>query len=141
MLDKEGNYIKTFDMIKYAEDEIGTRSTVSSILAKNQKSSKGYLFILEKEYKNMSNSDIDKYVEYCKPKILSSNKTSFKIGNIPLHKIKKIYQYNIDGDYIQEWISASEAGRKLNINIISIGYCARGKYKSSGGFFWTYNKK
>lgn len=141
MLDKDGNYIKTFNMIKDAEKELGTKSTVSSIIAKNQKTSKGFIFLLEEEYKKMSDYDIDKYIEYCKPKILSSNKTSFKNGHIPLHKIRTIYQYSKNGEYIQEWISAAEAGKKLNINIISIGHCARGTSKSAGGFFWTYNKK
>lgn len=140
MLDKEGNYIKTFNLIKEAEEELEVKS-VGNTLSKNQKSSKGFLFLLENEYIKMNKSDIDKHVEYSKPKILSSNKTSFKNGHIPLHKVRTIYQYSKNGEYIQEWISAAEAGRKLNINKFGITNCALNISKSAGGFFWTYNKK
>ena len=41
---------------------------------------------------------------------------------------KIIYQYTIQGD------------RELNINHSNISKCAKGKAKSSGGYFWSYQK-
>jgi len=132
MLDKDGNYIKSFDMIQDAQKELNTVSTVSSILAKNQKTSKGFLFLLESEYKKMNNDDIQIYVEYCKPKKLGVNKTSYPEV--------EIFQYDLDKNFIKKWKSLAEASKILKINKSAICQCCSGKSKSSGGFFWSYKK-
>lgn len=54
---------------------------------------------------------------------------------------KVVYQYNLEGDFIKEWISCSEAERVLQLNGVSS--CARGNVKgckSIGNFIWSYNK-
>ena len=54
---------------------------------------------------------------------------------------KKIYQYTIDGEFVAEYESVTEAAKAVgashNGNISS---CALGKAKSSMGYIWKYEK-
>ena len=64
-----------------------------------------------------------------------------KESNIKLKPNKNIYQYSaITGLFIKKWNTAKEAGEELNINIESIGQCARNKSKTAGGYVWNYIK-
>ena len=56
--------------------------------------------------------------------------------NHPLSK--KIYQYSLDGTFIQEWKSISEAGRVLHISASNITMCAKNKRMQASGFCWKY---
>ena len=67
-----------------------------------------------------------------------SDETKRKIG---IAFSKKVYQYDIDNNFIQEFISSSEAGRVLNINNSSISSCCRNKRKTAGNFKWYYEKQ
>lgn len=67
-----------------------------------------------------------------------SDETKRKIG---IAFSKKVYQYDIDGNFIQEFISSSEAGRILNIKNSSISSCCRNKRKTAGNFKWYYEKQ
>lgn len=51
---------------------------------------------------------------------------------------KKIYRYNLDGEYIDEFFSISEAERVTSILGSSIGNCAKGKLLHAGGYMWRY---
>lgn len=54
---------------------------------------------------------------------------------------KEVYQYDMDGTFIQSFASRGEAARSLHKNDGSaISQCARGKNKSSYGFKWSYTK-
>ena len=48
----------------------------------------------------------------------------------------KIYQYDLDGNFIQKWDNTKVAAKHLNINTASISNCLLGKYKTAGGFIW-----
>lgn len=54
---------------------------------------------------------------------------------------KKVFQYNIDGTFIKEWESTSEASRILKISGGHIRECAKGNTnrKTAGNFVWKYN--
>jgi hypothetical protein len=55
---------------------------------------------------------------------------------------KIVYQYNLNGEYLGYFPSASEAARTYNLESSSIASCCREKlYKSAGGFQWSYVKK
>jgi group I intron endonuclease len=54
-------------------------------------------------------------------------------------KQKKIFQYDLNGNFIKEWVSLSEASRELNINRSSIVLC-KGQRKTAGGFIWKSEK-
>jgi len=54
---------------------------------------------------------------------------------------KKVYQYNLDGTYVNAFGSSGEAAHSLNkIDGSSIRSCARGKQPSAYGFKWTREK-
>lgn len=51
-----------------------------------------------------------------------------------------IYQYDLQGKFIDEWNSCKEAGRILNIDSASIGKVLDGQRNSAGGFLWSKEK-
>lgn len=51
---------------------------------------------------------------------------------------KPVNQYNKNGEFIRQWESASEAGRKLGIHSNQIGSCCTLRLDSAGGFVWRY---
>lgn len=54
---------------------------------------------------------------------------------------KKVYQYSLNGDYIQEFVSCNEAKRLLNITGIQHAASEKlKKFKTAGGFMWRYYK-
>lgn len=52
---------------------------------------------------------------------------------------KKVYQYDLDNNFIKVWDSTREVARIFNINNCAISRCCRGKQKTSCGFVWKYN--
>ena len=53
-------------------------------------------------------------------------------------KSKKINQYDLQGNFINQFRSGSQASRELGISVMSISSCALGKIKTGGGFIWKY---
>lgn len=51
---------------------------------------------------------------------------------------RMIYQYDKNGNFIRVWGSISDTSRSLNIDVSNISACARGKYKTAGGYIWRY---
>lgn len=51
-----------------------------------------------------------------------------------------IYQYDLLGNFIQEWKSASEVDLKLGIDNTNISSCLSGKRQQAGGFMWKLFK-
>jgi group I intron endonuclease len=51
---------------------------------------------------------------------------------------KKVGQYDLENNLIQEFESAREASRQLNIDCGSISKCCRNKQKQCGGFTFKY---
>ena len=50
----------------------------------------------------------------------------------------KINQYTLDGEFIQEWLSAKEIERQLGFAHENIAKCCKGKIKYAYGFLWKY---
>lgn len=56
-----------------------------------------------------------------------------------LGKAKKVYQYDLNGKFVNKYSSTGEAARSLGVSSNShIGECCRGKIKSYKGFVWRY---
>ncbi len=49
-----------------------------------------------------------------------------------------VLQYDLEGNFIKEYISQSQASRETNIHQSCIGACCNGKIKTSGGFIWKF---
>ena len=54
------------------------------------------------------------------------------------HNSKPISQYTKDGEFIKTWDSIMDVERGLGIFASSISYCAKGIYKTAGGYIWRY---
>lgn len=53
---------------------------------------------------------------------------------------KKIYQYDLDGEFINEWPSMSEVHRKLKIGVGVLTHCCIGENHTGGGYQWRWEK-
>jgi hypothetical protein len=49
---------------------------------------------------------------------------------------KPILQYDLQGNFIREWQSATIAAKEINLHPTSIRHCVQGKTKTSGGYIW-----
>jgi hypothetical protein len=52
-----------------------------------------------------------------------------------------IYQYDLNGNYIQNWESASFAAKSLGFHRSCISKCVLGKMKTSYGFIWKIKRE
>lgn len=59
-----------------------------------------------------------------------------------IHGVKKILQYDIDGNFIREWNGYYQIKQELGIKKTNISACClmRGSAKSIGGFVWRHKK-
>ena len=53
-------------------------------------------------------------------------------------KYKKVNQYDLNGNFIKQWVSMKEAGEKLNICSQNISMCCRGVRKKTYNCLWRY---
>lgn len=54
---------------------------------------------------------------------------------------KKVYQYNLKGEFLKEFPSCAQAGRELNfISFQKISLAARGLRGQAAKFMWSYDK-
>lgn len=51
---------------------------------------------------------------------------------------KAVLQFDLEGNLLAEYVSASEASRKTTVLKSCITKCCRGERKTSGGFIWKY---
>ena len=74
-------------------------------------------------------------LEWCDAKYNTNNGTrNEKVSN----KLKKpILQYDLDGNFIREWSSASDVGKEVQSHICK---CLKGSRKSAYGFIWKFKE-
>lgn len=56
------------------------------------------------------------------------------------HCSRKVFQYDLSGNYISEWVNAQQAGQQLNIRALDINKCARKECQRAGKYMWSYEK-
>jgi len=49
---------------------------------------------------------------------------------------KPIEQYDLEGNFIRSWQSATVAAKEIGLHPTSIRHCVQGKTKTSGGYIW-----
>ncbi len=148
-------YTATTDKSGYMSEE--TRKKMSN-------SAKGKV-ITQEWRKNLSNAGMGrKHTEEEKQKISQANKGKIKtpehiakiqatlktmkmpkrseetklLQSLNSGKSRKVNQYDLEGNFINQFRSASQAGRELGIKSSNISSCALGKLSSSCGFVWKY---
>jgi len=68
-----------------------------------------------------------------------NKKISQKLKGIKNNNNKQIMQYDLEGNFIREWRSVSEAKNIINNNKgDGIGACCRKKQKSAYGYIWMF---
>jgi len=72
-----------------------------------------------------------------KQHILNRSKSTIGHRNKPG---KSIIQYDLNMNFIKEYISANEAGRSINKSGNQIADCASGRQKTAFGFIWKYKE-
>jgi group I intron endonuclease len=72
-----------------------------------------------------------------KQKISQNSKGTIRNKN-KTYRAKPIYQYDLQGNLLNEFQSAQEAGRYLGKSGNSIADCAAGRQKTAYGFIWEY---
>lgn len=112
-----GNYIKHFDCITTAANELGlSTNNISHVCMRKNKSTGGFIFRYDDD--SLTEDDI-KWV----------NKHNRK---------RSVIQYNTFGDFIAQYESIAEASRKTGINQSMIFSCCNNEGKSHNGFKWKY---
>jgi group I intron endonuclease len=101
------------------------------------------LFSLEQKY-------LDKYKPYERHVGYNISKSSMgpvgvkredlKNFNIQ-NKSKKVYQYDLNGNFIKEWSSVAEVSLFYKVNKSNISKNCLGKTKKSFGYVWSYDCK
>lgn len=110
--DLEGNFDKTFETLSDAGLSIGVRKQdISRVCWSVKKKLGDYLW---------SYDFVDRLIP---------EKDS---------RLKAVHQFDINGNFISEYESASEASRLTGISKTCITRCCRGERKKSSGFTWQY---
>lgn len=91
---------------------------------------------------NTDDINREKYwIDQYKPKFnLMFNFDSQYANFISNMKSIEIYQYDLDGTFIQSWKSSTEAAKRLNLDTTNICSAISGKRRQCGGFMWKSYK-
>ena len=70
----------------------------------------------------------------------AKTRSKVMIGKLVNHPAlsKKVLQYDLEGDLVQEWLSAHEIERRTGWFSTSICACCLGRQKTAYGFLWRY---
>lgn len=113
--DISGNFIKEWTYIKEAADFYNTTASNISKCCKrdsNHNTCAGYIW---------------RY---------SDDKTPVMSGI----SIRKLQQFDLSGNLIKEWNTATEAAKTLDIAASGISYCCNGKVNQYKGFVWKFSR-
>lgn len=106
----DGKYVASYPTVTMASKAVGC-SNVSGATRNQNYTAGGYRWSYEK---------VDQLPTYNEP------------SNMPV----PVFQYGLDGHFIAEYPSISEAGRINNINISSVMYACKGNLYTAGGYQW-----
>ena len=113
--DLNGNFIKIWESAKIAGNILNIHKDSISQVCRGKTNSAGCFL-----WRFKNNPII---AEYNKP----VNKNS-----------KPIIQYDLEGNFIKEWPSITEASNLLKINLVCISMVCSNKLKTAGNFIWKY---
>ena len=119
-LDTNGNFVEEHISIEDCVRQFG--GGVYEVLSKRQKTTKGFFFIFKEDYES---GDYN---------ITISPLGFFGRNN----KSKKVRQYDLQGNFIQEFQSVSQATKYLNKGNDAVNRVCQGKRKQAGGYIWKY---
>ena len=94
-------------------------------------------FINHKD-ENKTNNNANN-LEWCTA--LYNNTYGNRIKKVISKTGKKVCQYDLNGDFINEYPSLAEASRSTKTHLTSISNCCRGIYKKAAGYIWKYKSE
>lgn len=121
------NFIRTKEWSKKRSLSMTGKIQSAETIEKRKNSRKGY-----------------KHSEETKRKIANSHKGK-KVSREHIEKLHKgqilanskpIVQYDLEGNFIKEWQSATVAAKEIGLHPTSIRHCVQGKTNTSGGYIW-----
>ena len=98
------------------------------------KDSQDYRVILKAARKRGDNFWESKTTKEQRAHMSKMQKASIEAKSIP------IIQYDLDGNFIKEWKSQTQAAKKLKIHQANINKVLLGKRKKTAGFIWKYKE-
>lgn len=113
--DLEGNFIKSYESASYYEIFINNKYKRKGINNSCIKKTK----YKDRQFRYKGDEKPKKYI-----KPLSNHRT-------------KVYQYDLEGNFINSFISLEEASKKTNTSRTSISNCIKGNYKTANNFVWS----
>jgi len=122
----KGNWIKSFD----AKNLLGMK--ILAICPEEEFPFFDAKFIKEFKSDKLTNSDDNGSG--------NQNRKREIIENASKKTSKQVYQFDLNGNYITEYKSAREAGRKLKISHSYIVRSCNGEFKHTQGFIFSYDK-
>lgn len=120
--DRHGNFIEKYQSICEAARQLGFSDSNNISCCANgiTKKAYNYIWVFENELNTLPE------------KIEAANQHRYN------ERGKKVNQYDLDGNYIQSYLSESEAGRINDFDCGAISGCCRGKYKQAYGYIWRF---
>lgn len=115
-----GEFICEYDSVSSAADSTNTRRSevwVCCNMVENSISANGFMW---------------RYANDCPTKQIAPY--SIKQSSLT----QKVTQYSLDGEFINDYNSISEAVRETGTRHSSIYACCVGKYKTANGYLWKY---
>ena len=111
----DGSFVKKWTSIKSVEEETGfCASWISACCLGKTKQAHGYLWRHD-------------YIEKLNP---------VRLG----HEGKEVYQYSLDGNFIQKWDSLMQIQNKKGYASSNIALCCKGKQNTAYGYIWKFDK-
>lgn len=68
----------------------------------------------------------------------ATKKRMFASGELTPTKMRDVYQYNLNGEFVKKWNCITTACLHVGIVRSTIHRCLCGKYRTAGGFMWSY---
>ena len=136
-LDLEGNIINVYhstDSFKFDNPDVSMR-TVSGSIKSGRHISKGVFWIRLDEYNQMNHDELISFIN-SKVQELNDAKERRAIATSKAKSVP-IVQLDLDGNFIREWESTTEAKRE-KFQHSDIRSCVCKRQKTAGGFKWMY---
>lgn len=110
----DGDFIREYATISEAQEISGINSIGSAV---NGKAKQMGGFIWRRKGEDVGEIDFDRY---------------------SLYRARPVKQYSLDGEELASFRSIKDASEETGIQRLSIINCAKGKFRTAGGYVWRY---
>lgn len=124
---------------KYGEDsfvfEVVEECVPDELLSREQ----FFIDTIKPEYNQTATAGKVEMTGELRQKLSASTKSAYKEGRL-LKATKKVYQYDLRGNYIREFNSLTEASLSTKTDLANLSEALHGKCNIAGGFVWRFYK-